>query len=334
MMKHNRSRKIIVAVTGLLWALCLIGGVPHGEAAQPIKIVTAHSSQKAFGDLAELLAWEAIKPKGYDVEFKAMATPELAAQALVNRDAQFAAISSGTGMMAVQAGAKIKMVCEHKANEWALVTVSSITDPKQLAGKRLAVHSLGAISTGMVRNTLKLAGVDLNLMTIAGSDVRAQAMLAGQIDATPLEVYDVLNVQAKAPGKFRILVNYSKEMPNLNGTCFWVSDEFLAKNPNWVQDLIQANLEVRRKGKADPKWLVTEGKRLFPQIEPALVEAGVSAYLQADIWNVNGHITPETAAYSLKFYSDVGTIKATDLNPENYYSFGPVNAVLKKIGMK
>jgi len=147
-------------------------------------------------------------------------------------------------------------------------------------------------------------------------------------------VYDVLNVQAKAPGKFRILVNYSKEMPNLNGTCFWVSDDFLAKNPGWVQDLIQANLEVRRKGKADPKWLVTEGKRLFPQIDPPLIEAAVNAYLQADIWNVNGHVTPETAAYSLKFYADVGTIKATDLNPENYYSFGPINAVLKKIGMK
>ncbi|MFB3886220.1 MAG: ABC transporter substrate-binding protein [Thermodesulfobacteriota bacterium] len=319
----------------IIVGLVLVLGIHTVAMAAPaIKIVTAHSSQKALGDLLELLAWEAIKPKGYDVDYKALATPELAAQALINNDAQFSAISSGTGMMAIQAGAKIKMVCEHKANEWALVTTSNITDPKQLVGKRLAVHSLGAISTGMVNTSLKKAGIKIDLMTIAGSDVRAQAMLAGQIDATPLEIKDVLLVQAKAPGKFHILVNYSKEMPQLNGTCFFVSDDFLTKNRKWVEDLIQANLEVRRKGKADPKWLIKEGNRLFPELGPALVEAGVNAYLQADIWNVNGHVTPETAAFSLKFYSDAGTIQAKDLKPEVYYDFGPLNAVLKKIGRK
>jgi NitT/TauT family transport system substrate-binding protein len=330
-MQNSFYKRIVVIFVGLVLVL---GVTTAAIAAQAIKIVTAHSSQKALGDLVELLAWEAIKSKGYDVEYKALATPELAAQALINRDAQFSAISSGTGMMAVQAGAKIKMVCEHKANEWALMTTSNITDPKQLVGKRLAVHSLGAISTGMVNTTLKKAGVQIDLMTIAGSDVRAQAMLAGQIDATPLEIKDVLLVQAKVPGKFHILVNYSKEMPQLNGTCFWVSDDFLAKNAQWVQDLIQANLEIRRKGKADPKWLIGEGKRLFPELDLALVEAGVNAYLQADIWNVNGHVTPETAAFSLKFYSEAGTIQAKDLKPELYYNFGPLNAVLKKIGQK
>jgi len=330
MEKSFYKRMVLIFV-----CLVLVLGITTAVIAAPaIKIVTAHSSQKELGDLTELLAWEAIKSKGYDVEFKSLATPELAAQALINNDAQFSAISSGTGMMAVQAGAKIKMVCEHKANEWALVTISSVTDPKQLVGKRLAVHSLGAISTGMVNTTLNKAGIKIDLMTIAGSDVRAQAMLAGQIDATPLEIKDVLNVQAKAPGKFRILVNYSKEMPQLNGTCFFVSENFLAKNPKWVQDLIQANLEINRKGKADPKWLIGEGKRLFPQLDPALVEAGVNAYLQADIWNVNGHVTPETAAFSLKFYSEAGTIQAKDLKPELYYNFEPLNAILKKIGQK
>ena len=49
---------------------------------------------------------------------------------------------------------------------------------------------------------------------------------------------------------------------------------------------------------------------------------------------MNGHVTPETAAFSLKFYSDAGTIQAKDLKPELYYSFEPLNAVLKKIGQK
>jgi NitT/TauT family transport system substrate-binding protein len=335
----DRNRAIIVmslVLVGVFVVLGLLAGCGGGSAtttsAQPIKVVTAHSSQKELGDLTEILAWEAIAAKGYNVEFVSLATPELATQALVNGDAQFAAISSGTGMKAVQAGAKLKMVSEHKANEWALVTTVDITDAKQLAGKRLAIHSAGAISTGMVNNTVKQAGVQPNMMTIAGSDVRSQALLAGQIDATPLEIKDVLNVQIKAPGKYHILVNYSKDMPQLNGTCFWVTDDYLAKNPKVVQALIQATLEINRKGKADPAWLIGEGKRLFPALDPKLVEDGVNAYLQANIWEVNGHLTPETAAYSLKFYSDAGTITAADLKPETYYNFAPLDAVLAAIG--
>lgn len=331
MIKRSHSKRIVLFLVSLMLVL---GVLTPMALSGPIKIFTAHSSSKDFGDLAEILAWEAIKSKGYDVVFKSMATPQLAAQALINNDAQFAAISSVTGMRAVQAGAKIKMVCEHKANEWSLVTLSSIAEPKQLVGKRLAIHSMGSITAGMVNTTLMRAGIKLDLMTIAGSDVRAQAMLAGQIDATPLEIKDVLNVQAKAPGKFHILVNYSKEMPNLNGTCYWVSNAFLAKNPQQVQDLIQARLEINRQIKGNPKWLMAEAKRLLPQLDPDLIEAGVKAYIKADIWNVNGHLTPETAKFSLKFYSDAGTIKAQNLEPKNYYNFEPLNVVLQKIGKK
>ena len=111
-----KRKMVLMFVTLML----VIGTTSLPQAAGPIKIVTAHSSSRDFGDMTELLAWEAIKSKGYDVEFKSTATPELATQALINGDAQFAAISSGTGMRAVQAGAKIKMVAEHKANEWAV----------------------------------------------------------------------------------------------------------------------------------------------------------------------------------------------------------------------
>ena len=79
---------------------------------------------------------------------------------------------------------------------------------------------------------------------------------------------------------------------------------------------------------------MAEGKRLFPQLDPALVESAVTAYLKAGIWNVNGHLTAEAADFSLKFYAKAGTIKDKDLRPELYYDFGPLNAVLKKIGEK
>lgn len=102
-MEKNFCRRMIV----IFAVLVLVLGISTATKAAPaIKIVTAHSSQKELGDLTELLAWEAIKSKGYDVEFKSLATPELATQALINRDAQFSAISSGTGMMAVQAGTR------------------------------------------------------------------------------------------------------------------------------------------------------------------------------------------------------------------------------------
>ena len=327
------SALVLVLVAGLL-AGCGGGKAPaEAPAKAPVKITVAHSSSASLGDVVEMLAWESLKGKGYEVTPKFLAKPELAVQALTNGDAQFAAISSPTGMAAVQAGAKIKMVLEHKRNEWSMASRAELTDPKQLDGKRVAIHSEGSITNALVKWTNQKYNIKPTILVIPGSDVRAQALLSGQIDASPLEIQDALGVQAKAPGKFHILIAYSQLFPGLNGTAFWASDDWLAKNPKVVEDLIAANLETRRKAKADPQWLIGEAKRLFPQLDAKLVETVVKAYLQADIWDVNGNLTPQTADFSLKFYSEAGSIKGGDLlKPELYYDFGPLDAALKRLG--
>lgn len=341
----KRFRRHVVLASALVLIATLVVGcggkapdtkpAPDASAPSkaPVQVTVAHSSSASLGDVVEMLAWESLKGKGYEVNVKFLAKPELAVQALANGDAQFVAISSPTGMAAVQAGAKMKMVMEHKRNEWSMAGTADLKEPKQLDGKRVAIHSEGSITNALVKWTNQKYGTKPKILVIPGSDVRAQALISGQIDASPLEIQDALGVEAKAPGKFRILIAYSELFPNLNGTAFWVSNDWLAKNPQAVQDLIAANLEARRKAKANPNWLIGEAKRLFPQLDPKLVETVVNAYLKAGIWDVNGNLTPQTAEFSLKFYSEAGSIKGGDLlKPEMYYDFGPLDAALKRLG--
>jgi hypothetical protein len=44
-----------------------------------------------------------------------------------------------------------------------------------------------------------------NWLIIPGSDVRAEALMRGQLDATPAEIVDVLNILNAKPGQFHVL---------------------------------------------------------------------------------------------------------------------------------
>ena len=73
---------------------------------------------------------------------------------------------------------------------------SGIKTPKDLDGKKLALHSEGAVSTAMVKNWVntKCPGTKPNYVIIAGSDNRLAAMLANQIEASPVELGDAVTL--------------------------------------------------------------------------------------------------------------------------------------------
>ncbi len=298
----------------------------------PVKLSVVYPSSAGIGDVASLLAWDLLKTRGYEVDAKFLAKSELAAQAVTSGEAQIGAVPAATGMQAVLAGSDMKIFLEHKRNEWTLETTVDVKDAKQLVGKRVAMHSNTGQTTALLTWTEKQYGITLNKQIVPGSDVRAQALLNGQIDASPLELQDSIAVEKKAPGKFHGLIYYSKLFPQLAGTAFWAKPDFIAKNPQVIADIIKANLEVRRKAQKDPNWLIEEAKKKLPAMDPKDVEIIAKAYIDNQVWDTNGNLTAEGAKFSVNFYSDAGMLKGENIKPEGFFNTAPLEAVLKEIG--
>ena len=67
-------------------------------------------------------------------------------------------------------------------------------DPKQLDGKRVGYHAPITVTEALVKWMAQHYKITPNWMIIPGSDVRAEALMRGQLDATPAEIGDVLNI--------------------------------------------------------------------------------------------------------------------------------------------
>ena len=102
-------------------------------------------------------------------------------------------------------------------------------DPKQLDGKRVGYHAPITVTEALVKWMAQHYKITPNWMIIPGSDVRAEALMRGQLDATPAEIGDVLNILSAKPGQFHVLISYAKTFPQLIGSMYFAQRRLRAK---------------------------------------------------------------------------------------------------------
>ena len=103
---------------------------------------------------------------------------------------------------AVESGMNIRIIAEQVRNEWQLVTPVSIKEIKQLDGKRVGYHAPITVPKRWSNGWRNTTRSHPNWMIIPGSDVRSEALMRGQLDATPAEIGDVLNILTPSPASF------------------------------------------------------------------------------------------------------------------------------------
>jgi NitT/TauT family transport system substrate-binding protein len=151
-------------------------------------------------------------------------------------------------------------------------------------------------------------GVEPQILYIANSPNRAAAMLAGEIDATPLKLVESMQLEREAPGKFHTLTNFSQDLPRLKTVLLYANRDFADQHPEVVQDYISAMLTVHRQINENPEMLIEEvSERL--EVEPELLPEIIQAHLDINTWDVNGGVTEEGVLYSLEFYTSAGNLE-------------------------
>lgn len=279
--------------------------------------------------------------KGYDIKTPILAQSELVTEGVSEGQFAFGSGANNSVLAAVEKGANLKLVVDRVANEWTLyVRTATIKSCADLAGKKIALHSAGAVSTAMVKNYVKTNcdGTEPDYVFIEGSPNRVAALQADQIDGSPLELGDSITIEADArtAGKFVLLSSFSADLPKLKTTSVYVNGDWAAQNPQSVKDVVQAVLEQNRKIADDPTYLKTIATKFVPDaINADTVDAATAKYRDLKLFDVNGGLTADGLQYTADFFGPTGTgATKTAIAADKWTDLSYLNAVLDAIGRK
>jgi len=298
------------------------------------KVRFAYPSSADMGDIPSLLAWEQLKKQGIEVVPTFFPKTDLAVQAVVAGEADIGSAAGIAVVKAVESGLNVRIIGEQVRNEWQLVTPVSFKDPKQLDGKRVGYHAPITVTEALVKWMAQHYKITPNWMIIPGSEVRAEALMRGQLDATPAEIGDVLNILAAKPGQFHVLISYAKTFPQLIGSMYFARADYAQKNSATVEAVLEAILRAHRSVEERAGLVKETTLRLLPETKPELIDATAAAYKELRIWDVNGGASRDRGEASIKFFEEAGLLKKDAVSFNQAFDTGPLDRVLKKIGRR
>jgi NitT/TauT family transport system substrate-binding protein len=258
-----------------------------------------------------LAAIDAMRGAGYKIDTPIIESSELLSQAVASGQFAFGSGANNAVLAANQAGANLKVVVSRVNNEWTLYArTATIKKCADLGGKSLAIHSEGAVSTAMVKNYVQenCAGTAPNYIVIPGSPNRVAALLADQIDASPLELGDSLTIDAKASDRFSLLASLAEDLPELQTTSIYVNGDWAAANPGSAQAVVNAVLTEYRRIAGDAAALKADAEKYVGDvIDPTTIDAATKKYTDLKMFDVNGGVTEDNLNYTAKFFGPDGT---------------------------
>jgi NitT/TauT family transport system substrate-binding protein len=303
-------------------------------AGETIRVVYA-SDGVGINDFITKLAFDALEERGLTVEYQFVAEDTLGIQAVLRGDAELAGGTPPVTINAHEQDQNLQFLAQYNRQAWSLAATADITDVEQLSGKTIAVHGETSFTKTVAELIIEEYGLtDVEVLIIPGSDVRAQALLSGQIDATVLDIQDVALASSQAPGAINVLVRFSQLYPELTSVRFTANRTWIDEHPALAREISKGLIEANRAAVEDPDGTVAQAQEYYPDQDPEITEAIIRAFIEGDHWVLDGGMSEENALSELQFYLDAGqtTLEPTPENVESLYRLDILNDVLDELG--
>jgi ABC-type nitrate/sulfonate/bicarbonate transport system substrate-binding protein len=287
-----------------------------------------------FHFIPSIIAHERLAFLGYSVTPTFYAQSEMAVAALARGDADIGFGASRTYWVAASKGAPVFAVMEQLADVWFIMARKDISRCRDLAGRKLAVHSEGGVAKALCEAYIErnCPGTRPQTVLISSSENRAAAMLAGEIDAAALLLADVIRVENRAPGTFAVLENFARDMPGIKTELIYVNRKFAGANARVVHDYIRTLLQAHRMVADNPKLLADKAASIL-KTEPELVSQMVKRHIEENAWDGNGGLTEGAVQDTLNFLTASGKL-SHGLTSSQAADLSYLNRVLDEIGRK
>lgn len=256
------------------------------------------------------------------------------------------ALQAGEGEMAnIGVDAALRLVAREQLDLRAVTSPSkslffmivardTLADAAALAGQRFGIGRVGSVDQGLSQEVLARMGVDMSALeqvALGQPAARAQALAAGQIDATTMS----LGTWTTLPDKsgLHVLVDadaYFAAAPVVSKVNV-VTPQVLSRRRDEVVGVVTAIVKLSRDIAADPKIWIDAMAAARPDIARADLENLAAAYAQS--WSVNGGLS----AMDLSFTADwnFATVDFADVEPiplDAWVDFSIADEVLAELG--
>jgi len=301
-------------------------------AQQRTKIRYALGDVVSIDELPLLIAAERAKARGVDVEITAFKSEDVATQAVINGQAD---IGQGTPYAALQKlGAPIRFFYQLSALLFfPIVNKESYKTWKDLDGQEIAVHTRGSGTEAIMNLAAKEHKIKYKSVSyVPGSQVRALALLKGNIKATILDGPNKNMVMKEQPNKFLIL-----PLGNVKASdeALFATRDFLDRNQAAVGIFLEELIKVSRAINANPSSVLEERKKLgLLKDLPAKLEGEILPFYREAVQNSvypNDGGGDSAAKNDLEFFRLSGALKGENLKVEDFWHLAPLKAAMANL---
>ena len=325
-----RIEKSLVNLLILTLFFCAFAGEAAAQARTKIRY--ALGDVISIDELPLLIAVERAKGRGVDVEITAFKSEELATQAVINGQAD---VGQGTPYAALQkVTVPIRFFVQLSALQFfPIVNKESYKSWKDLDNQEIAVQGRGSGTEAIVLLAAKQHGIKFkNISYVPGSQVRALALLKGNIKASILDAPNKNMVMKEAPDKFGIL---PLENVKASDEALFATREFIDKNQAGVRIFVEELVKVNRAINANPKSVLDERKKLGLLSDlPTKLEGEIMPFFEEAVQNgvfPNDGGLASAAQNDLEFYTLSGALKGDNLKAEDFWYLAPLKAALANV---
>jgi NitT/TauT family transport system substrate-binding protein len=208
-------------------------------------------------------------------------------------------------------------------------------DWQSLDGETFTVHSRGSTTEALAHIIEDEEGIEFGEISfVPGAEVRATALLRGNVKAAMLDIPNKNFVMAESPGKFHLLPTPET---GASDEVLFANTEWLEQNEESVQVLLEEILTVWRSMVENPEYVQQERERLglLPDLPAELEEELVPYYEQAA---EEGLFTEDcggeaAAKEDFEFYNAAGQLEGdpAELNVEDFWSLDQLESAISSV---
>ncbi|MBO6757416.1 MAG: ABC transporter substrate-binding protein [Roseibium sp.] len=323
-------KKLLGKLAGLAVAVPLVAGLMMGS-AQAAKINIALAETPSDELAAFFVALDRAKAAGLDYEWTAFSDEELAIQAVLSGQMD---IGFGTPYAAMQRSkAPIRIVFQLSKLKFFPVTSKKYGKLEDLNGEPIMLHSRGG-GTDSIANVIedKLSIKFGDRSYVPGSSNRVAALMAGQTDATIVDLSNKNKLMKLASDRFNVLPMFEVDASD---EALFANLDWIKKNENDVDIFVKALVSVWQDMAKDPTIISRETDPEGPigQLPKEILGNLDEFYFDAvegGLYDPNGG-GRKAAMADLEWYSAAGQLDGdpSTLNIEDFWYLAPLDAATK-----
>ncbi len=286
--------------------------------------------------VAQDLGW--YEKAGLKVEEKVVTGDVNCLRAVISRDADITDIGPNTIMQGFSAGGKIQIIGGWQPVVDYQVVVRSGIEPdiKTLNDKKWAISSAGGMLQHLPRMMMEKDGVDaskIQYLAVGGYAARYQALAAGTVDATLLDVFTTM--RGEAAGKIKKVAAVTDAFPGLAFVYIVARQGALADTSE--RKALQILMTEAIRG---ARYIVDHPHEAAEIMEKRLKDTDVDGMAKVlaelsreNVWGLNGGLDRQQYEFSEKTYRAAGEVKE-EIPYEKLVDGSLVDEALRTLGRR